>query len=557
WKDWRVQRAGKPQKLSQAIRHIPWRKVFGLSWLDPVLEKTVSIMLKLGTLFLVVFFLLFFFRLFQDQGYVIHAFNMPKELMEQGMTGQIFAMRVQETLADLKEEAGSVKEDSLQLKEGQEDLDLSVLGVGLSVRGVALQLREVLGRENQTLKGEVLHIDDTYTAQIRLTGYNNITKSVPIEAAGKAAALDELLRELAKGILYETDPYRLVLIHRNEGKDDEAVAVIRYILRDHPEESHWAFLAWGNLLNDQKDYAGSLKKYDAALSFKPDFELAWYNKIDSYIRLEDHEGQLRAIRKSLELAPDNFWRWNTYVWILNNQEQYEQVDSLMPIILARTELDKDERLYGIGKWAEMRLERGDPLGAKAVLDEYFTDYGENITSYVVRGVTSIMGKDTVEGLNLLSQAIELDPGSNESINPAIYFGHKLRKHRYVADVYYKADMEALWPSNRAQILNTVAMSMNHLAQHDTAFMLARQALTIDTTAIYPYTTLAETYAFTGQLDSCFHFLEFALENDFDLENLDWTIEPYATLKDHPEMQRLIRRFQPEKDPELASTKVNG
>ena len=252
------------RKSWESIKQLKWSYLLSFAWFPELLEGLVSIVLKLGTLLLVILFLVFFLRLFKDQGYFIHAFSVPKQLDEQGYNGQVMAIRVQEKLEELKVQAGSVKEDSLQLKSNQQDIDLSVLGVGLSLRTLAFQIREALGRENKTIHGEITKVDNRYEAQIRMTGFSKIT-SVRFAAPGKEVeALELLFKDLAEGILFQTDPYRLALVLRQEGRYDEAIMAIRHLLQTNPADAHWAYLGWGAMLRELGDLDGATEKFKKA-----------------------------------------------------------------------------------------------------------------------------------------------------------------------------------------------------------------------------------------------------------------------------------------------------
>ena len=270
-------KATRVQRYWQAFRKLPWKRWLRFAWVAPGLEHLTSIVLKLGTLLLVGFFLIFFIRLFQDQGYVIQSVSVPKQLLDQGYSGQVVALRIQDQVNELIKLAGSIKADSLEFKGSQQDLDLSVLGVGLSLRGLAFQLREALGRENKTVKGEITRIDNQYGALVRMTGFDRIEVAVEVEQGAEVEALDLLFRRIAEGVLYQTDPYRLALVQRKEDRFEEAVATIRHYLQVRPDEAHWAYLCWGAMLRDQGREEEAVAKLERAIAVKPDFSLPYVN----------------------------------------------------------------------------------------------------------------------------------------------------------------------------------------------------------------------------------------------------------------------------------------
>lgn len=530
-------------KSWQSVKRLKWRHLLSFAWFPSILEGLVSIVLKLGTLLLVILFLVFFLRLFKDQGYFIQAFSVPKQLEEQGYNGQVMAIRVQEKLEELKEQAGSVKEDSLQLKSNQQDIDLSVLGVGLSLRTLAFQIREALGRENKTLHGEITKIDNRYEAQIRMTGYPKITSVRFADPGKEVEALDLLFKDLAEGILYHTDPYRLALVLRQENRYDEAIQTIRRLLQTNPAEAHWAYLGWGAMLRELDDLDGAIEKYKKAVELKPDFTLPHINLAYIYQEQDSVELAISALRRSVALDPRNIARQNNLAWMLYTYHGLTKVDSLYTALMEHERNNPEAQSMAAITWAEMVFQEGDFETATKILDDYYSMPGENVFSYLIKGVTAFAEQDTTRALNFFKEAFDLDPGSEVAINSNIGFAGMLNKDDHVISIYRKAHWEKVKRYQRMSSLNQVAMIFNYQEEHDSAMALINKVIAIDTMVGYPYTTLAETYFFKGQPDSCYYYLDKGLALGFNPVNIDYTMAPYDYLKDQLQFQRLLARYE--------------
>ena len=87
------------------------------------------------------------------------------------------------------------------------------------------------------------------------------------------------------------------------------------------------------------------------------------------------------------------------------------------------------------------------------------------------------------------------------------------------------------------------MIFNYQEEHDSAMVLINKVIEIDTMVGYPYTTLAETYFFKGQPDSCYYYLDKGLALGFNPVNIDYTMAPYDYLKDQLQFQRLLARYE--------------
>lgn len=531
------------RKSWQSMKKLRWRYLLSFAWFPKLLEGLVSIVLKLGTLLLVILFLVFFLRLFKDQGYYIQAFSVPKQLDEQGYNGQVMAIRVQEKLEALKIQAGSVKKDSLQLKSNQQDIDLSVLGVGLSLRTLAFQIREALGRENKTLHGEITKVDNRYEAQIRMTGFSKITSVRYAEPAKEVEALDLLFKDLAEGILYHTDPYRLALVLRQEGRYDEAIKAIRHLLQTNPAEAHWAYLGWGAMLRELDDLDGAIEKYKKAIELKSDFSLPYINMAYAYQEQDNVESAIAAFRRAIELDAENAGLKNSLAWMLHNNGYTAQVDSLYTALMQKEHAHPEAQSSAAINWAEMKFQRGEFQAARKILDDYYKIAGENVFSYLIKGVTAFVDQDTTKALDHFMDAFEIDPGNQSAISANIDFASMLNKDDHVINVYRKAKWENLNPHQRISGLNRVAMLFNAHEQHDSAMVLIKKVIELDTMISYPYTTLAETYFFQGQRDSCYFYLEKGLALGFDPVNIDYTMPPYDYLKDQLKFQHLLAKYQ--------------
>lgn len=529
----------------QRIKRLPWGKWLRFRWVAPTLERLTTIVLKLGTLLLVCFFLIFFLRLFRDQGYVIQSVSVPKQLMEQGYTGEVVALRIQDELAALKELAVTVRVDSLQLKGDQQDIDLSVLGVGLSLRTLAFQLREALGRENKTVRGEITRIGDRFEAQVRMTGYNKIDAAADVENGNESAALQSLFRQIAEGVLYETDPYRLALVQRTEGRYAEAVATIRYYLKTREDEAHWAYLCWGSLLRTQGDEQGAVDKFNRAIALKPDFSLPYVNLAWAYNALDQPLESIQAMKKVIELEPEDIWRRNNLAWLYYQNDFPEKADSIYENTLTTIDLDSETKADFAANWAEMKFNDDDIPAAKKIIDEYVEVSSENVFSYIIRGMVAFAENDTLLAMEHLSDAFELDPSHQAAINSNIGFNKMLGQHEQIVHYYRQADWSNINDGAKMRNFNQAAMAYNHLGQHDSAFVTVSRAIDINPNMAFLYTTLAETYYYTGARDSCFHYFERALEMGFNPEHFDMDEAPYPYLAEMPEFQVLLRQYTDE------------
>ena len=528
-----------PNRNPFKVRNWDWKRAVQLERWATALDRLATIALKLGTLFLIIVAIVLVSRIFQDQGYVMDAFSVPLHLEESGYKGEVVARRIQDEVELLKELASSVKEDSLQLAGNQQpDLNVAVMGIGVSLRSITYHLRDMFGRPNHLIQGEVTRLDDEYTLILRMTGYPTHSASVKVGESGEKAALDSLMRRGAELIITNTDPYRLAVVKYRQKKYDEALELVRVILRSRPQEAHWAYLAWGSILDEQGKYELALEKFEKSARAKPDFPLAYVRQAWSLERLGRKEESLEAMRNSIELDPNDVSRWRTYGWALHRAGEYEKADSAFEQMTILAPDDPDVW----STWADSKVTRGAVNEALEIVDRAEKMAGENAQGYMIRALACLARKDTVQALRHASAAFEMDPTVPWVAAALMRGNYYMDNYEEVVRTFQKAEPYLAGSENHQNALNLAAMAHNILGEHALAMDKARAAISLDTLQGYPYTTLAETFAFTGKVDSFYHYLEVAFEKGFKPGGINESQPPYKSLAETARYRELVERY---------------
>lgn len=530
----------------QCIKKIPSRKILSFGWFLPSLEYVVELVLKLGTLFLVSLFLLFIFRIFQDQGYILESFSVPQELEESGYTGQVIALRIQDELVELKGVINSVKDDSLELKSNNTDIDLSVLGLGLSLKSIAFQIREAMGKKNKTIRGEVTQLGDRLEIQIRMTGYPKIIKKIALKDLKKEVALDQLIKKGAEGILYQTDPYRLALLCRYEKRYEEGINTLRHLLRTNEKDAQWALLGWGAILEDQGKIEEAIEKYQKSVEVDPNFSLGWQRLAWKFQAKKEGKKAIEALQKVTNLKPKDPWRKVNLAWMFFQNEMYEQVDSTFELAIELA-ANKKERVNIMLSWAETKLNQDDLVGTKKLLEKYNSDIGESALSYLVKGMVAFTENDTTMALHYLKEGFNIDPSMVYIVQANLFSANTFKNYREAINIFKKITWAKFQLEQKQRCYNQAALAYNMLGVYDSAHIMIQQTIEILPGIGYPYATLGETFAFEGQLDSCFFYIEKAFEKGMTTAFLNKELPPYDFLWDMIEFQDILRKYEQKED----------
>jgi tetratricopeptide (TPR) repeat protein len=346
-----------------------------------------------------------------------------------------------------------------------------------------------------------------------------------------------------EAVMRNADPYRLALVYYREKDYESALSTIRYIIRERPGELHWAYHAWGIILEAQGKNEEALERLRQATRAKPDFDMGWRRQAYLLNQLQRYEEARNAYQQAMtsgSLTPQN---WLNYGWFLHSQQMYEKADSAFE--QATRMAPGDSRVWLA--WVDSKVSRNDHQAAEALLDKVDILLQENAEGYLYRGLISFVKADTAAAIEHVQTAYQLDPTNEATVKMMMQGAFVSQDYERIIRVFEQTNWLQISESIRQNAWNMTAMSYNMLQRHESAHDLIRRTIAINSTIAYPYTTLAETFAFTGQYDSCYHYLEKALQMGFRPESFNLDMPPYPVLKEQQPFQNLLERYGKLKD----------
>ena len=546
------------QKMWVAVQRIPGsiprerlrhfgtglKKYFSLNSAEARLTSLVSFLFRLGALLLIVTAAVMIWRIYRNEGYTIESFNVCKSLEQQGFDGVVIARQLQDEYQVIKKAAASVKVDSIKMSGGEEDpeLNVAVLGVGFSLKSISYHLRELVGRQNNLIRGEITRADSTLGLTLRMTGIEPETFIEKL-SGGERQAIGHLLERAAEKILENTDPYRLAIYYNKQKQYDDALRVVRKMLIERPKERHWALFAWGVILTEQDDPEGAVAKYEAACAVKPDFPLAYLRLGDCLQRTGRVDEAIAAYQKGIGYDPGEIWYYNSYAFALNRAGRREEADEIMAKII-REDTDPQRQTAWMLNWAEMKANRGDENGAREVLRKV-ADRKDDFTieHAIARLFLAYLERDTPAVVAAANDALMIDPNNGFARQSAmqIFFFHKEYDKMFALARGLQRS-----PENYGQyqnILNLTAMAFNAVGRHDSAFVYANRSIAENPGEGAPYSTLAETCAFTGDKAGFYLNLERAFQKGMSVAVINPDDRPYNLFWKEPQYQALIEKYR--------------
>jgi len=205
----------------------------------------------------------------EAHGVVIEAFQVPPDLAQRGLTGEVIAEQVLDQLADMEAAASgsSARPASSYSSSWGHDLKVEIPETGVSFGELNRYLHEAWGHESH-ISGDVHETPTGIMVTARMS--EKQSKSF----GGRTDDLGQLVRRAAESIYAQTQPYRFANYLFSQGRVDEYAAVTRRLSRDqNPIERAWAHQSMGAILGyvrnrDLRQYA---TEEHAALAAVPDF----------------------------------------------------------------------------------------------------------------------------------------------------------------------------------------------------------------------------------------------------------------------------------------------
>lgn len=509
------------------------------SWLAAVL----GIFLRTAGILLLVFAILIIWRMLQDNGFALQAFSVPKNLEENGLSGNIAAFRLQDAIQTLKVEAASVKRDDLNVgsADANASMNVQVMGVEVSLSSIAYQLRHILGRPQKRITGEFVRSGEQLSLLLRMSGFPNSRFEVASPPGKEEQAANQLLQLAAEKVMERIDPYRLAVVYFRRKNHAAAIDLARIIIKDRPEERIWAYHVWGNTLFEQNRLEEAAAKFKRATELDSTFSLAYQRWAYLLLEQKKRPEAIEKLEKSLQLNPSNPDAWVTLAMQYVTIGQFAKADTAL---LKGVQKAADFGLESLAwqAWIGAKMDQDSMEAAIKLAQKAIEKASETSDGYVTRAMAYLLQGDTAKSFEAGMRAIELDPNNAIALKIATRGLYQAKKYREVVAITQGLKLKA-WQSNmEADIYNITAMAYNNLGQHDSAFAVIRRAIALDTLYGTPYSTLAETYAFVGNKRDFFSNLEKSFQLGMRFKAVDWTEAPYNRFQKDPKSRMLREKY---------------
>lgn len=204
-------------------------------------------------------------------------------------------------------------------------------------------------------------------------------------------------------------------------------------------------------------------------------------------------------------------------------------------------MNRNPEVYSIWtNWASCKLQRDEVDETIKLLEESQKHVGHNSSGLMTLAVTSYMKKDTIQAVEYMAEAFELD--ADNSIIVSNYLGSLVSIKDYLTalEIYDKVHWDELKGKeiHEYDAKNYVIIAYNNLGEHEEALSLIRKSISeVDYNMFY--VRCAETHAYQGQIDSFYYYLEVAFEKGYQPK---WLIKRGQKDSDNPDYEEPHNRF---------------
>jgi Flp pilus assembly protein TadD len=263
----------------------------------------------------------------------IESFSVPKELADNGYSGQVIAHKLNDQIAAIYAISDSLPDGSMVTEKDKqtvaaksiipagtkEPVDVQIPGSNVSIQSLAHLIKKVVGFKQIKIEGEITSEDTVLQITSRLSNCNYKT------SIGRKDKINDILRINAEHVLKCLHPYALARYYYVEKKDEQAVETINTILAQAPpSDDKFGYNLWGNILSNQKNYQEAIIKYQEASNLDPGNSIFVVNLGNTLYDLGRFEKAIAKFKRAIELTPNDASAYNNWGNALFNLRKFEE-----------------------------------------------------------------------------------------------------------------------------------------------------------------------------------------------------------------------------------------
>src|ERR1017187_7788637 len=366
--------------------------------------------------------LFYIYREVTRDALIIDPFTVPKRFEEAGFTSEVVANRIGDELRQLETTPIRMKKDNLSLlRDAGAVPDVEIPGTKIGLKTIVEVTRTVFGIYPKHVSGDIVVHATTLTkteSQATVTFYitqgRNRSRAIShVVTAGDDGLLAQhtvglLAQRTAEMVLEEVNPYVLAVYRVGRHELDEAVGILRRIIRNPSEDRihvSAAYSLWGVVLSDQRECDQAIAKYRKAIEINPKYALAVNNWGAVFDYQRNYDEAVAKYRKAIGLDPKYPDAYDNWGKVLYSQRKYDEA-----VAKYRQAIDLDPKhplAYNL--WANVLFDQRKYDDAVAKCRKAIDVDPKNADAYNNWGNVLSARKKYDEATASYRKAIDLDP----------------------------------------------------------------------------------------------------------------------------------------------------
>jgi tetratricopeptide (TPR) repeat protein len=173
-----------------------------------------------------------------DDALVIEAFNVPPDMVQRGLTGDVVSSLLLDRLTFLQASTDSLRAPSTYAGGASNDIKVLIPNTGISISEAYRYLAGWLGHQTH-ISGEIYRTAKGIVLVVRTSG------KPATSFEGSDTQLNTLMAKGAEAVFGQTQPYRYAVYLLGHGRNPEADGVLRQLALNGPaSERPWAYALW-------------------------------------------------------------------------------------------------------------------------------------------------------------------------------------------------------------------------------------------------------------------------------------------------------------------------
>jgi tetratricopeptide (TPR) repeat protein len=279
-----------------------------------------NLVLKSVLLVLTILAIIIVSRAIVDKSYIVKPLAVPRSLVDIGYTGDVFSYSVIDKLDEMSDvfgesvskpgtdnmlnDEGIVLDESI-MRQRQEVLQMEIGGLGVKFNALIESVKHLMGQPQNYISGDVILIDSSLTAHLRMTGHSTLMVSVPFRRGNIGSACDSISIAAAEYVMKELAPVKYMYYCLYNKKYREAATIAHDLLGIDSASAKHCYNILGLVAKNSGNINLGILYLKKSIERDTNFAIAYHNLATCYSKEEEYSLAITCYKKAIQLDKYN------------------------------------------------------------------------------------------------------------------------------------------------------------------------------------------------------------------------------------------------------------